>query len=94
MTRPAGAGTFRPMSAEDEDDGAERKEKKGYNFILRFIIFAFIAGPASVFGFGVYGRMGVTNALNAADRGDYFPVAILTLWVAGLISTAFMVFKR
>lgn len=82
------------MSAEDEDDAAERGEKKGYNFILRFIIFAFIAGPASVFGFGVYGRMGVTNALNAMDRGDYFPVAILTLWVVGLISTAFMVFKR
>lgn len=82
------------MSADHEDEEAEPGEKKGYNFILRFIIFAFIAGPASVFGFGVYGRMGVTNALSAADRGDYFPVAILALWVVGLISTAFMVFKR
>lgn len=82
------------MSADNEDEEAEREEKKGYNFILRFIIFAFIAGPASVFGFGVYGRMGVTNALSAADRGDYFPVVILALWVVGLISTAFLVFKR
>lgn len=81
------------MSADDEND-SDVPGKKSYNFVLRFIIFAFIAGPASVFGFGVYGRMGIQNAVTAAEKGNYSPLAILALWAVGLIGTAFMVFKR
>lgn len=80
------------MSAND--DGSEPEEKKSYNFVLRFIIFAFIAGPASVFGFGIYGRMGIEGSLAAAEKGNYSPLSILALWIVGLIGTAFMVFKR
>ena len=82
------------MSAADDSSESEVAEKKSYNFILRFIIFAFIAGPASVFGFGVYGRMGVQNSIKAFERGEYTPAIILTLWLVGLISTAIMIFKR
>lgn len=80
------------MSANDDD--SEVAEKKSYNFVLRFAVFTFIAGPASVFGFGIYGRMGIQNSLIAAEKGDYSPLLILSAWVVGLISTAFMVFKR
>lgn len=80
------------MSADD--DSSEPEEKKGYNFILRFIIFAFIAGPASVFGFGIYGRVGIESSLAAAEKGNYSPLAVLVLWAVGLIGTAFMVFKK
>src|SRR5688572_14457677 len=83
-----------PPSMSADSDETEIEEKKSYNFVLRFIIFAFIAGPASVFGFGLYGRVGIQNALNAAERGEYSPVIILGLWVLGLLGTAFMVFKR
>lgn len=76
------------------DDSDSETEKKGYNFPLRFAIFAFIAGPASVFGFGVYGRLNVQHSIAAAERGEYMPLTILVLWVVGLISTAVMVFKR
>ena len=80
------------MSADHDD--SEIEQKKSYNFVLRFIIFAFIAGPASVFGFGVYGRVGIQNAMSAAAAGNYSPMVILGLWVVGLIGTATMVFKR
>lgn len=76
------------------DDDSTAPEKKSYNFLLRFIIFAFIAGPASVFGFGLYGRVGIQNSLEAAERGNYSPMIILGLWLLGLIGTAIMVFKR
>lgn len=77
-----------------DDDSSETEEKKSYNFVLRFIIFAFIAGPASVFGFGIYGRMGLESSLAAAEKGNYSPLTILVLWIVGLIGTAFMVFKK
>ena len=76
---------------DSEDDGAE---KKGYNFVLRFVIFAFIAGPASVFGFGYYGRTGVQTSLAAMEQGNYLPMFILVLWLGGLLSTAILVFRR
>ena len=41
-----------PMSADD-DSSSEDGEKKEYSFLIRFAVFAFIAGPASVFGFGM-----------------------------------------
>ena len=44
------------MSADD-DSPKEDGEKKEYSFLIRFAVFAFIAGPASVFGFGMYGRV-------------------------------------
>ncbi len=80
------------MSADD--DSSEAEEKKSYNFVLRFIIFAFIAGPASVFGFGIYGRMGIESSLAAAEKGNYSPLTLLVLWIVGLIGTAFLVFKK
>lgn len=82
-----------PMSADD-DSPKEDGEKKEYSFLIRFAVFAFIAGPASVFGFGMYGRVGLQNALAAAERGEYSPAAILALWLLGLIGTAIMVFKK
>ncbi|MBL9211958.1 MAG: hypothetical protein JNL92_15980 [Opitutaceae bacterium] len=81
------------MSADDDSE-AEGGEKKEYSFLIRFAVFAFIAGPASVFGFGLYGRVGLQNALTAAEKGDYSPAAILGLWILGLIGTAVMVFKK
>lgn len=81
------------MSTDDDSDSTG-EEKKSYNFVLRFIIFAFIAGPASVFGFGYYGRTGVQTSLSAAEQGNYTPMVILILWLGGLLSTAVMVFKR
>ncbi len=81
------------MSTEDDPD-SEGEEKKEYSFLIRFAVFAFIAGPASVFGFGLYGRVGLQNALTAAEKGDYSAAAILGLWVVGLIGTAIMVFKK
>ena len=66
----------------------------GYNFILRFIVFTFIAGPASVFGFGLYGRFAIKHSIIAADKGDYAPMLVIILWLAGLLGTAIMVFKK
>ncbi|MES2695212.1 MAG: hypothetical protein V4773_17185 [Verrucomicrobiota bacterium] len=80
------------MSADNDD--SEYEEKKSYNFLFRFIIFTVIAGPASVFGFGIYGRMGIQNSLTALEKGNYSPLLILVLWIVGLIGTAFMVFKK
>ncbi len=80
------------MSADDDD--SDPPEKKSYNFVFRLIVFTFIAGPASVFGLGVYGRMGVRNAIAAFEKGEYSPAIILGLWIIGLIGTAVMVFKR
>ncbi len=80
------------MSADDTD--SEPPEKKNYNFVFRLIVFTFIAGPASVFGLGVYGRMGIRNAVAAFEKGEYSPAVILALWIIGLIGTAIMVFKR
>ncbi len=80
------------MSADDSESAG--KETKSYNFVIRFVIFAFIAGPASVFGFGYYGRVGVQNSITAAEQGNFSPALILTLWLGGLVSTAILVFKR
>ena len=83
------------MSADDENPEAETGEKKEYSFILRFILFMFIAGPASVFALGIYGRVGLRNALTAAaERGDYSAMGILLLWLVGLAGTAIMIFKK
>jgi hypothetical protein len=80
------------MSADNDD--SEVEEKKSYNFIFRLIVFTFIAGPASVFAFGLYGRVGIKNAIEAMDKGEYSPMVFLVLWIGGLISTGVMVFKR
>ncbi len=82
------------MSADDDDSESAVRKKKNYNFVLRFVIFAFIAGPASVFGFGYYGRTGLQNSITAAEQGNYSPALILVLWLGGLVSTAILVFKR
>ncbi|HUR58374.1 MAG TPA: hypothetical protein VM029_11730 [Opitutaceae bacterium] len=82
------------MSADDNESDAGSEEKKSYSFLWRFIVFLFIAGPASVVGFGLYGRVGIQHALNAAERGDYSQSLIFLLWFGGLIGTAIMVFKK
>ncbi|WP_414660127.1 hypothetical protein [Horticoccus sp. 23ND18S-11] len=83
------------MSTEHEESEPESDEKKSYSFIGRFMLFLFIAGPASVFAFGIYGRIGIRNAIAAAaERGDYSGMGILALWIFGLVGTATMIFKR
>jgi hypothetical protein len=83
------------MSADDDNAAAESGEKKGYSFtLMRFIVFLFIAGPASVVGFGLYGRVGIQHAINAAGKGDYSPSLVFLLWFGGMIGTAIMVFKK
>lgn len=82
------------MSADDDNSDAEGDAKKSYNFLGRFILFLFIAGPASVFGIGLYGRTGIQHSLNAAERGDYSQSLYFFLWLAGLIGTAWMIFKE
>ena len=81
------------MSTEKEDSES-KVEATSYSFVPRFILFVFIAGPASVFALGIYGRMGLRDAIAAMDRGSYSPITILILWLAGLIGTAVMIFKR
>ena len=81
------------MSAEDEE--SETEEKKGSSFVGRCLLFLFIAGPASVFAFGIYGRIGIRNAIAAAsERGDFSAMGILALWLVGLAGTAVMIFKK
>lgn len=80
------------MSRRDE---SEDEQKKGYSFVARFLLFLFIAGPASVFAIGIYGRIGLRDAITAAtERGSYSPIIVLSLWIAGLIATAIMIFKK
>ena len=81
------------MSAEEEDSNSDN-EAKSYSFVLRFILFVFIAGPASVFARGIYGHMGLRGAIEAMERGSYSPIMVLILWLVGLIGTAVMIFKR
>jgi hypothetical protein len=81
------------MSSNDDAD-SEVAEKKSYSFVGRFIVFLFIAGPASVFAIGIYGRIGLRGSLAAAERGEFSPIAILSLWLLGLLGTAVMIFKR
>ena len=83
------------MSADDDNADAENGEAKSYSFVGRFLLFLFIAGPASVFAFGIYGRIGIRNSLSAAlERGDFSPALILVLWLLGLAGTAIMIFKK
>ena len=83
------------MSADDDNSTSESDQNKGYSFVGRFILFLFIAGPASVFAFGIYGRIGIRNSIMAAtERGDYSPMIILVLWLLGLAGTAMMIFKK
>jgi hypothetical protein len=82
------------MSADDDDSESEEKEKKGYSFLLRFAVFIFIAGPASVFAFGIYGRVALKNTFDALERGEFKPAVILLFWIGGLIGTAHMCFKK
>jgi hypothetical protein len=83
------------MAAEEEIAETESEEKKSYNFWWRLILFLFIAGPASVFAFGIYARVGIRSSLLVAmERGDYKPIVIFAMWIFGLIGTATMIFKR
>ena len=82
------------MSAREDDSDSSGEEKKEYNFIFRFILFVFIAGPASVFALGIYGRIGLRDAIAAIERGSYSPIMILTLWLLGLVGTAVIIFKK
>lgn len=83
------------MAADDETAETEIEEKKSYNFWWRLILFLFIAGPASVFAFGIYARMGIKSSILAGlERGDYKPIVIFAMWIFGLIGTATMIFKK
>ena len=81
------------MNARDED--IESNKDRTYNFLWRFLLFIFIAGPASVFAFGIYGRLALKDSMAAAlQRGDFMPMIVPVLWVIGLIWTGWIVFKR
>ena len=82
------------MRADDDRSESDSDEKKSYNFVFRFILFVFIAGPASVFAIGIYGRIGIRDAIAATERGNFSPMAILLLWLLGLLGTAIMIFKK
>ncbi|MSU51662.1 MAG: hypothetical protein EXS37_21655 [Opitutus sp.] len=83
------------MSTGGDDPDSEGGDEKSYRFVWRFIVFVVIAGPASVFAFGIYGRIAMRNSITAAaERGDYSPMIILTLWLIGLVGTAVMIFKK
>jgi hypothetical protein len=76
-------------------DEPETENKSGYSFVGRLIVFLFVAGPASVFAFGIYGRIGIRNAISAAvERGDLSSMTVMGLWIFGLIGTAIMIFKK
>jgi hypothetical protein len=83
------------MNANDDDSESDSAEKKDYSFVGRFAVFLFIAGPASVLAFGLYGRIAFRNSLSAAlQNGDYTPMIIPALWLFGLAGTAIMIFKK
>jgi hypothetical protein len=82
------------MSADEDTVESQDEEKKSYSFVGRFLVFLFIAGPASVFAIGIYGRIGLRDAIAATERGSYTPMIVLALWVFGLIGTAIMIFKK
>ncbi len=84
------------MSAADDDtDSNEGEEKSSYSFVGRTILFLFIAGPASVFAFGIYARIGLRASVNAAaEKGDNTMLLIFGLWILGLIGTGIMIYKK
>jgi hypothetical protein len=78
------------MSADNED----AEEKKPYGFVGRFILFLFIAGPTSVFAFGLWSRVGVAASTNAAaPASNSFSLGFI-LWLVGMLATAIAIFKR
>lgn len=83
------------MSADDEEPESEGEEKGSYGLLWRVILFVFIVGPASVFAFGIYARIGVKASLMASlERGSYSFAVVLLLWLLGMIGTAVMIFKK
>ena len=83
------------MNSDDDNSESENGETKGYSFVGRLILFLFIAGPASVFAFGIYGRIAARSSITAvAERGDFTPMIIPALWLLGLVGTAIMIFKK
>jgi hypothetical protein len=71
------------MSADEDTVESQDEEKKSYSFVGRFLVFLFIAGPASVFAIGIYGRIGLRDAIAATERGSYTPMIVLGLWGSG-----------
>ncbi len=85
------------MSAahEDDSDTTDDAEKSSYSFLGRSILFLIIAGPASVFAFGIYARIGLKASVTAAaEKGDNTMMIIFALWLLGMLSTAFMIYKK
>jgi hypothetical protein len=82
------------MSRDDDSDESTTEEVKEYSFVIRFLVFVFIAGPASVFAVGTYGRIGLRDAIAATERGNFSPIVILACWILGLVGTAIMVFRK
>ncbi len=84
------------MSAADDDsDSTDGEEQEGYSFWGRTIMFLFIAGPASVFAFGIYARIGLRASVSAAaEKGDNSLLLIFGLWILGMLGTAYMIYKK
>lgn len=83
------------MSADTDDaDSSDAEEKKPYGFVGRFILFLFIAGPTSVFAFGLWSRVGVGSSANAAAPASNSLSLGFILWLLGMIGSAIAIFKR
>ena len=81
------------MSADNDDSDSE--EKKPYGFVGRLILFLFIAGPTSVFAFGLWTRVGVGGSSNAAGATTSSSLSLgFILWLLGMIGSAIAIFKR
>ena len=78
------------MSADHED----AEEKKPYGFIGRLILFLFIAGPTSVFAFGLWSRVGLGASTNGAAPASTSLSLGFILWLLGMIGSAIAIFKR
>jgi hypothetical protein len=83
------------MSADNDDsDSSDAEEKKPYGFIGRLLLFLFIAGPTSVFAFGLWSRVGIgASTKAAATGGDSLSLGFI-LWLLGMIGSAIAIFKR
>lgn len=78
-----------------DDDVAVEEEKGSYGLLWRALIFLFITGPGTVIAFGLWVRIGAGVSITAAiSRGDWSLILILSLWLLGILGSAFAIFKR
>lgn len=84
------------MSDEREESDTESDgEQKSYGLLGRVILFAFIAGPASLIAFGLWVRIGVNaSTVGGTGKGSSSMTLVFVLWLVGLLATAIPIFKK